>query len=312
MGVGEFQLIQTCFAGQGGRMKRGTRIPLGDDASVHALETGMELVVSTDTSLESVHWPNDFPLDKASDRAVCAALSDLAAMGAQPLYAWLNVMARDSKTVAAMGEGACRALARYDVELGGGDTCRSPINGVSVTVAGQLPEGTAMQRSLAEPGEALWLVGKIGFHALGLQQWIGGKKQGYFVHYLDEIKPKLEAGQRLRELGVRCCIDVSDGLLQDAAHVADASRLAIDIDVACLPGWDILCRKAGRELALKAVANGGEDYALLFTASPDMRFLEGFAVRIGSCSEGTGVTLREGDEAIDVKAIGGTGYDHFA
>lgn len=312
MGDGEFKLIDACFAGQGGSMKPETRLGLGDDASVHALKPGMELVVSTDSSIESVHWPNDLPLDRAADRAVCAALSDLAAMGAAPLYAWLNVMARDAMSVGAMGEGACRALARYDVELAGGDTCRSPFQGLSVTVAGQLPEGTAMRRSGAEPGDAVWLVGKVGFHALGLRQWLGGRKNGYFVHYLDEIKPKLEAGQRLRELGVRCCIDVSDGLLQDASHLADDSRVAIEIDLARLPGWDILTRKAGHELALNAAACGGEDYALLFTAPADMRFLEGFAVCIGRCSEGRGVRLREGDRPVALEQLGGGGYDHFA
>ncbi len=309
--MGEFNLIQACFAGQGGNPKSGTRLGIGDDASVHHLARGMELVVSTDSAIESIHWPNDFPLPQAADRAVCAALSDLAAMGAEPLYAWLNVMAQDSKSVSAMGDGACAALARYDVELSGGDTCRSLVNSLSVTVAGQLPAGTAMRRSEANEKDAVWIVGKAGFHALGLQQWMGGKKKGYFVNYLQEIKPKLEAGVRLRELGVRCCIDISDGLLQDAGHIADASRLAMDIDLSLLPGWDILCRKAGEKHALRAVAHGGEDYALLLTAPDAMRFLDGFAVKIGHCAIGSGVSLRVGKRSIGVAELGGKGYDHF-
>jgi len=312
MGVGEFNLIQACFAGQGGKPKGGTRLGIGDDASIHHPAKGMDLVVSTDSSIESIHWPTDFPLSQASDRAVCAALSDLAAMGAEPLYAWLNVTARDSKSVSAMGEGACAALARYDVELAGGDTCRSPVNGLSITVAGQLPEGTAMKRSEADEKDAVWIVGKAGFHALGLQQWMGGKKEGYFVHYLEEIKPKLEAGVRLRELGVKCCIDISDGLLQDAGHIADASRLAMDIDLSLLPGWDILCKKAGEKHAVRAVANGGEDYALLLTAPDAMRFLDGFAVKIGHCAVGSGVSLRVEDRLLGASEIGTKGYDHFA
>jgi len=312
MGVGEFNLIQACFAGQGGAARAGTRVGIGDDASVHRLDKGMELLISTDSSIESIHWPTDFPLAKAADRAVCAALSDLAAMGAEPMNVWLNVMARDSKAVCDMAEGATAALARYNVELAGGDTCHAPVNGLSVTVAGQLPEGTAMLRSQASDKDAIWLVGKVGFHSLGLKQWMGGKKDGYFVNYLDEIKPKLEAGVRLRELGVKCCIDISDGLLQDAGHVADASRLAMDIDLSLLPGWDILCKKAGEADAIKAVTTGGEDYALLLTAPESMRFLEGFAVRIGSCSIGSGVTLRLHDKLIDTQKIGAGGYDHFA
>jgi thiamine-monophosphate kinase len=312
MGIGEFNLIHACFAGQGGNPAPGTRVGIGDDASVHRLDKGMELVVSTDSSIESIHWPHDFPLSKAADRAVCAALSDLAAMGAKPMNVWLNVMARDSKEVSEMAEGATAALQRYDIELAGGDTCHAPVNGLSVTVAGQVPEGAAMLRSEANEGDAIWIVGKIGFHSLGLQQWMGGKKSGYFVNYLDEIKPKLEAGVRLRELGVKCCIDISDGLLQDAGHIADASRIAMDIDLGLLPGWDILCEKAGEAHAIKAVATGGEDYALLLTAPESMRFLEGFAVRVGHCATGSGVSLRVQDRQIDMQEIGTKGYDHFA
>jgi len=311
MGVGEFQLIQACFAGQGGESKKQTRLGIGDDASVHRLSKGMELVVSTDTSIESIHWPNDFEPSRAADRAVCAALSDLAAMGAEPLYAWLNVMARDAHFVSAMGEGATAALQRYDIELAGGDTCHSPFNGLSVTVAGQLPEGTAMLRSEAVEKDAIWLVGKVGFHSLGLQQWMGGKKNGYFVHYLDEIKPKLEAGVRLRELGVKCCIDISDGLLQDAGHIADGSRIRMEIDLGLMPGWDILLRKAGKEHAIQAVASGGEDYALLLTAPDSMRFLDGFGVKIGRCVIGSGVQLSLDGEPIDTLKLT-KGYDHFS
>ncbi|MDX8407290.1 MAG: hypothetical protein R8L58_02780 [Mariprofundaceae bacterium] len=75
MGVGEFNLIQACFAGQGGNPKAGTRLGIGDDASIHHPARGMDLVVSTDSSIESIHWPSDFPLSQAADRAVCAALS---------------------------------------------------------------------------------------------------------------------------------------------------------------------------------------------------------------------------------------------
>ncbi len=312
MGAGEFDLIQACFEGEGGSPRPGTRIGIGDDASVHRPEPGMELVVSTDSAIESIHWPTDFPLVRAADRAVCAALSDLAAMGAEAMCAWLNVMARDREAIVAMGEGATAALARHDVELAGGDTCRSPCNALSVTVAGQLPEGTAMRRDAAGEGDALWLIGKLGFHSLGLQQWLGGRKDGYFVHYLDVIKPRLSAGVRLRELGVKCCIDVSDGLLQDAGHIAAASRLALDIDLSRLPGWDLLCARASEKHAIRAVAGGGEDYALLFAAPPSLRFLEGFALKIGRCSVGSGVTLRVGERPVDAAELSGAGYDHFA
>lgn len=309
MSLGEFKLIDACFKDEGGNPKPFTVLGIGDDASIHKTAKGMELVVSTDTSVEGVHWPVDFSLQKATDRAVCAALSDLAAMGAEPAASWLNVMARDASAVELMAEGAVAALRRHDVQLAGGDTTRAFFNALSVTVAGQLPEGKAMRRDQAEVGDVVWLVGKVGFASLGIAQWLGGNTEGYFVQYLDEIRPKLETGVRLRELGVKCCIDVSDGLAQDAGHICAASRIGMELDVSRVPGWELLCRKAGEEHALHAVVQGGEDYALLFTAPTDgMGFLESFAVKLGRCTDQPGVrVLNEGKPvAVETK-----GYDHF-
>lgn len=309
MNAGEFTLIDTCFKGQGGSSNAFTRLGIGDDASVHQLKTGMELVISTDTSVEGVHWPQDYPLDKAADRAVCSALSDLAAMGAEPLCAWLNVTARDNEAVSLMGLGSTAALGRYDVELVGGDTCRSPLNTLSVTVAGQLPEESAMRRDQAEATDSIWLVGRLGFHALGLQQFQAGNHEGEFVACFDEIKPQLEAGVRLRELGVKCCIDVSDGLLQDADHLADSSHIGMDIEITSVPDWQFLNSKAGEVSACQAVAFGGEDYALLFTTPASLQLPNGLAVKIGSCREGSGVRLFKSGQPIKVEK---TGFDHFA
>jgi len=308
MRTGEFALIDACFRDMGGHPKPFTRLGIGDDASIHKLEAGKELVVSTDTSVEGVHWPVDFSLQKAADRAVCAALSDLAAMGAEPLAVWLNVMGRDAAAVETMAEGATAALQRYDVELVGGDTSRSRFNALSVVVAGEVPEGKAMRRDQAQADDAVWLVGKVGFSSLGIEQWLGGKQDGYFVQYLDEIRPKLEAGVRLRELGVRCCIDISDGLAQDAGHICELSRIGMEIDLSLLPGWDILCKKAGEPHAIRAAAQGGEDYALLFTAPASLTFLEGFAVQIGRCTGEGGVQLLNDGKPVTVE---GRGYDHF-
>jgi len=308
MSAGEFTLIDRCFKGQGGSSNDFTRLGIGDDASIHHPKPGMELVVSTDTSVEGVHWPENYPLERAADRAVCSALSDLAAMGAEPLCAWLNVAARGSDAVQKMGLGSTAALRRYDIELAGGDTCRSPFNALTATVAGQLPKGSAMRRNQAEASDSIWLVGKLGFHALGLKQWQAGNPEAEFVPHFDDIKPQLQAGIRLRELAVRCCIDVSDGLLQDACHLADASHIAMDIEITFVPHWQELCSKVGEASALQAVAHGGEDYALLFTAPAQISLPDGLAVKIGQCREGSGVRLFKSGKSIEVEK---TGFDHF-
>ncbi len=308
MSEGEFTLINRLFKHAGGSCKPFTRLGIGDDASIHQIEPGMELVISTDSSVQGIHWPEDFPLDQAADRAVCSALSDLAAMGAEPVCAWLNVMAADRSAVELMGMGSTRALKRYDVELAGGDTCCSATNAISVTVAGQLPEGSAMRRDAALPGDDIWLVGRAGVHALGLQQWMNDQKDGGFVSHFESIQPQLEAGIQLSNAGVSCCIDVSDGLLQDAGHIAAASGIAMDIEITSLPDWQILSQAVGEAQALQFIAHGGEDYALLFTAPAGIALPDGLAVCLGHCRQGEGVSLWvHGDETNMEKK----GFDHF-
>jgi len=314
---GEFKLIDRLFKNAGGSAKAFTRLGIGDDASIHQPEAGMELVVSTDSSVSGVHWPVDFPLDRAADRAVGSALSDLAAMGAEPVCAWLNVMAVDAGAVEELGQGATAALRRYDVELAGGDTCRSPINALSVTVAGQLPVDTAMRRDAASVDDAVWLCGRVGFHALGLQQWFDGVRDGDFIAHFESISPLLDAGMQLRRAGVSCCIDVSDGLLQDAGHVCSASGINMEIEVSSVPEWSYLSAQVGEQAALQSIAHGGEDYALLFTAPAGFDFPNTLpdelrAVQIGQCqavnAEHSGVQLCLNGKNIDMEK---RGFDHF-
>jgi len=304
--VGEFDLIDSCFAGKGGKPRAFTLLGIGDDASIHQPAAGMELVVSTDASLAGVHWPMDLPVAIAAGRAVCSALSDLAAMGAEPLSCWLNVMAEDTDAVEQMGLGATAALLRHDVELVGGDTTRSPCNALAVTVAGQLPAGSAMRRDAALADDDVWLCGRVGFHASGLQQWLTGEKDGCFVVEFTHIEPLLRQGVMLREQGVRCCMDISDGLLQDAEHLARASGVGMDIELSLLPDWSQLVAELGEAKALQNAAHGGEDYALLFTA-PAGKTLDQ-ACRIGRCRSQPGVALRLHGDLITVEK---SGYDHF-
>jgi len=308
MGDGEFDLIKRLFKRAGGSRKAFTRLGIGDDASIHQPEPGMELVISTDSSVQGVHWPDAFPLDKAADKAVCSALSDLAAMGALPVCAWLNVMAQDAHAVESMAAGSSRALKRYDVELAGGDTCRSANNTLAVTVAGQLPKGAAMRRDAALCDDNVWLVGRVGFHALGLQYWLNHQKDRDFSSLFEVITPQLEAGLQLRNMGVACCIDVSDGLLQDAGHIATASSIGMDIEITSLPNWADLRQAVGAKSALDLAAHGGEDYALLFTAPAGMKFPDALAVCIGRCRKSEGVCLLVNGEEVHVQQ---TGFDHF-
>jgi thiamine-monophosphate kinase len=171
-----------------------------------------------------------------------------------------------------------------------------------------------MQRDAALVDDAIWLCGRVGFHALGLQQWFDGQRNGEFIASFESIRPLLEAGMQLRQAGVSCCIDVSDGLLQDAGHLCSASGISMQIDVNSLPDWSYLCEQVGVDAALQSVAQGGEDYALLFTAPATLDLPNhAMAVRIGQChaqqAGQQGVRLCMDGENIDME---NRGFDHFA
>jgi len=310
----EFDAISRLFQQRTPFKHPSTQVGNGDDASTHAIPDGFELVVSTDTAVEAVHWPQGMPLDIAGSRAINAALSDLAAMGATPAWLWLAIMAKDAANLSSMSDGIVQACLTHNVELAGGDTVRSSTNSISVTVGGLVPKGQAMLRTHAQVGDDVWLLGDTGLAAAGLKQWFQGEKNGCFVPHFQNIKPLYNQGITLRKLGIRCCIDISDGLIQDAGHIAKGSTLGIHIDLAhiqTLACYQQLLPHFDEETCLKKVLSGGEDYALLCTAPASKRqALQSIdAQHIGTCVQGEGVHLIHKGEIVDYNI---KGYDHFA
>jgi len=306
----EFKLIEKAFRSKCRLTQPYTSISNGDDASVHALPAGMELAVSTDIFVAGIHWPEDFPLPDAGDRAVGAALSDLAAMGAEAAWVWLGVQAVSSADMVAVGRGVSKAVNRYQVELAGGDTTRAPVNAISVTVGGFLPAGEAMRRNAAEVGDDIWILGHSGSAAFGLDQWKRGVRSGIYVDRFRQVSPLLDEGRCLRQSGVRCCIDVSDGLLQDAGHCAGRSEVGMHLHLDAISDYHTLLKSVSVENAQDYVLSGGEDYGLLFTAPVSLRNnLHQSACRIGSCEPGNRVRVSLDDKPVRMNR---KGWDHFA
>ncbi len=308
--MNEFDLIDRAFRQKLGFKHSLTSLPVGDDASVHAVPDGYELVVSTDISVAGVHWPHDFPLQQAACRAVNAALSDLAAMGAEACWIWCCAALRDSSSAELMGEGIAAALGDSGIELAGGDTVHAADDSLSVTVAGILPKGTAMRRDTAREGDDIWLCGRLGFAARGLRRWQQEERSDEAMRDFRMVQPLLNEGMELRKAGVRCCIDVSDGLFADAGHLAEASAVGMEIGLSRIPAFVELAQRLGKEDAANLVLAGGEDYALVCTAPARLRdALSDIAVRIGRCQAGSGVrALLDG---LEVKTAQ-RGFDHFA
>jgi len=308
--MGEFDLIARLFLQQV-HDDGLTEVANGDDASVHRLPAGESLVVSCDSSMEGVHWPKGFDLQQAAQRAVQASLSDLAAMGAQARWIWVALMASDATALAAMGRGVMRGLDAMAVQLSGGDCVHAVGNGLTVTVAGSVASGQAMCRSAAQIGDGVWLFGAVGLAAAGLRLLMQESEAGESA-WLDafaKVQARLDTGLALRRMGVRCCIDISDGLLQDAEHLATASGVRLSLSADDLPQLSLLLEtwEDGLDLAL----SGGEDYALLCCVGSELdsqlSALGGLC--IGRVEKGSGVVISYQNQVVNPLK---RGFDHFA
>jgi thiamine-monophosphate kinase len=281
---------------------------LDDDAAV--LELGGEtLVVTHDMIVEGVHYlPADPPADVAW-KLLAVNLSDLAAKGARPIGVLLGFTLGEAAWDRAFAEGFGAALAAFDIPLLGGDTVSAPSRVLGLTAIGRAT-GPVPARDGARPGDLLWVSGTIGDAGAGLEALRGepGGAEALIERYRNP-RPRLEAGERLAPL-VHAMMDVSDGLLIDAARMAAASACGVEIEIDSIPLSEPFC---GTRLE---AATAGDDYELLFAAAPSdaARLLalgEEIGLpfsRIGRFAAGADLTLTE--DGIRVPLPPRLGYEH--
>ena len=308
----------------------GVAVGIGDDCAALDLGGPDYLLWTMDTLLEGGHFDLAYvSLPQLGQKALAVNLSDIAAMGGEPLYALLSLgwpKGQDPAGALALGEGLAQAAREYDVALIGGDTVASP-GGVMVTISllGRVDRQEMLSRRGAKAGDRIFVTGPLGEAAAGLEILKRGltldpelQKTLCQAHLIP--KPQLQAGRVLARLGLASAlIDLSDGVATDLGHICRASGVKALIPAAAAPvsprvkaaapvmGLDPL------DLALK----GGEDYQLLFTspAAKDPALFEAFArfglpppLPLGEIMAGAGVWLAtpEGE-----KEITGQGFDHF-
>jgi thiamine-monophosphate kinase len=323
----EFQLI-AAFVDAASVSPRAPRGP-GDDAAVLPRQGG-ESCVTVDAVVECVHFRRaSSRLEDVGHKALAVNLSDLAALGARPRWALVALgVPRGFRLGDARRLGAgFGALARATgTALVGGNVTRAPGLSLTVTVGGEVPPGRALLRSGARPGHRVWVSGTLGDARLGLAllERRGGREarrlrrsprlwQGAIERQRRPL-PRTELGQALVGLA-SACIDLSDGLAQDAGHLATSSRVALHLDAGALPTSRALeTAYPDARARARAAAIGGEDYELLFTVA----FAREAAVRrlgqrlglelssIGEVRRGRGVHLRGAGTAPL------QGFDHLA
>ena len=281
--VGEFGLIR--------QLKRQwpTSSPLvlkgiGDDAAVLKTVAGQQLLISTDTFIEGVHFDLAFQtLRDVGFRAGAANLSDIAAMGGRPLCLLVSIAvpARvPAQHIRALYRGIRDACGSNSVELVGGDTSSSPGNiFLNLTIIGTIPSNCALTRSGAKVGDRLYVTGTLGDARAGLhilQTRSRGRQQSRLSaieHFLIRRHlrptPRLDIGQALSTRGLaHAAIDLSDGLSGDVRHLCENSQVGIEIRANALPLSPQLHAFARRNHLdpFTFALSGGEDYELLFTA----------------------------------------------
>lgn len=319
---GEFGLIERHFA----PLSEGDPDAFGltDDAARLRPAAGFELVVTADCMVSGVHFLDSDGPHAIASKLLRVNLSDLAAMGARP-HSYILTLALPRGTnddwLAEFAAGLHDDQKRYGIRLIGGDTTATPGGLVaSITAFGEVPLGKVLRRNGASAGDCLFVSGTIGDAALGLAIKLGqlidldSAELAARLHYPE---PRILLGQQLMGLA-SAALDVSDGLVQDAGHIAETSGLAIEIEAGRVP----LSPAASRILAqhperLADVLSGGDDYELVFsapagaeTAIKAMAAALGVPVtRIGRLLPGTGVSVLDAAGAPLPLARGG--YQHF-
>lgn len=277
----EFELIKHCFNWP--QHNHDIICAVGDDASIVQVPSGFELVQSIDTQVADVHFPASAPAQLIAQRALRCAISDLAAMGAKPqaFHLALSLPKNTTQTwLESFSSGLQACASEYDISLIGGDTTASPVIVITLQVQGLVPCGKALTREQAQIGDDIWLTGEVGNSAAALAGILAQpermvEKTPSFKMGLDSDlasayyypQAQISLGQQLIGLA-NSAMDISDGLLQDASHIARASNCCLHFSSAKIPISELAISQFGQAQALQFALTGGDDYQLLFTAPP--------------------------------------------
>jgi len=318
--VSEFGLIECIRAATSKTACSGVVVGIGDDAAVLEPEPGMQLLACTDTLVAAVHFPDDTPAEAIGYKALAVNLSDLAAMGARPRWATISLTlpAADQVWVQSFAAGLLQAAQAWEVGIVGGDTCAGPL-AISVHLLGQLPSGTSLLRSGARVGDLLAVTGSLGDAALALSIYQDQGRADVPAQLLQRLErplARVDAGLALRGLA-SACIDLSDGLLADAGHLATASGVAIVLEMKKLPVSPLFAALADRQQRAGLILSGGDDYELCFTFAPYDKDRIGRELElagqawhlIGRVDQGSGVTVV--DPKGQLLSLDQIGYQHF-
>jgi len=312
------------MAGSSMHGKKRSRNPIvagiGDDCAVLRSVVGCEFLVTTDFTLEGVHFRRDWhPPESVGHRCLARGLSDIAAMGGAAVAVFLSLATPRNlpqSWVRLFVSSIITLAEKHGATLAGGDTAESP-GGIlaDIIVIGSVPKGRAILRSGAKPRDRIYVSGELGGSAAAItdlhtQLKKRANPRAYPRHFYPE--PRLELGRILREKNLASAmIDTSDGLSTDLAHICEESGVGAEIDSSTIPLASV--GKPAREVDLELALHGGEDYELLFTAPRGKRIpnrLAGVRINhIGRITKSRQIILR--NSLGDASKLLPKGWEHF-
>jgi thiamine-monophosphate kinase len=288
---------------------------IGDDAAVLRIPAGHELLVTTDFTLENVHFRREWHRPEVVGwRCLTRGLSDIAAMGGDPQAAFLSLaLGGDTppKWVDKFLKGLLELAKKHKVPLAGGDTAQSA-GGIQadIVVVGSVPRGKAVLRSGAKPGENIYVTGRLGGSALALARLREGQPLGAESRPHFRPEARVEVGRWLCRNGIpSAMIDISDGLSTDLEHLCEESHVGAEIELNAIPRAQA---GHGKQLVeFDYALHGGDDYELLFTsARPVPSKVEGVPVtKIGRTTSLSGMRLIDAQGR--AKLLKARGWEHF-
>lgn len=319
--MSEFDLIARYFVRPAHPKNRAT-LGIGDDCALLTPHAGMQLAISSDMLVEGRHFFAGADPYQLGHKSLAVNLSDLAAMGAEPVAfsLALSLPGADEAWLEQFSQGLFALADAHDCELIGGDTTKGPLN-ICITIYGQIPIGEALRRDAAQAGDDIWVSGTLGDARLAL----GALYQEYPLDadVLAAAAPRLHAPQPRIALGLalrgiaHAALDVSDGLIGDLGHILKKSDVGATLNVDALPAGPMLQGQA-LDLQRRFTLAGGDDYELCFTAPVSRRnAVLGAALaadtpvtRIGNIAAAPGLHLLDGDgQPLDMHIAS---FDHFA
>jgi thiamine-monophosphate kinase len=309
--MNEFDLIQSYFNWE--VTDPSVELGVGDDAALFNLNPGHQLVTSTDTLVEGVHFFKDASPRDIAYKSLAVNLSDMAAMGATAKCYTLSltIPELDKEWLKDFSSSLKESSKLFNVHLIGGDTTKGPLN-ISINMMGSIEINSPIKRSGANEGDDIYVSGELGSAALCLKKIKKGEiPLESDLNSLNRPIPRLELGSALKNLA-SSCIDVSDGLEQDLSHILKSSGVGAIIDTQELPLSDSVMQYVKDKNDWSLPLCGGDDYELCFTAGKSKRD------KISAISESLGTRVTRIGEIISQKkleVIGYTGprnsYQHF-